>query len=406
MSNVAFSLDGITRESHDRWRGKGSFDRLVRAFSRCYMSNLPFAIKIVIRRDVMDQLEQIAIFAARMGAASLHFAHVMPTSGAVEDESALTLEEQRVVEEEIAVLRRIFKMDIGIDVGYYNIDETRPPCAPLAGTSMNIDFRGRLSLCCNLSGFRGAAEELDVVADLNVESFGSCVREIRRAGCRAIGEEKSGACCVAIAIVNSGSLYGIAMSVLSSKLRQDSVALDAFTKGWLPVDADVVDGRPGLWWMDMSDVSLTEPFFQQTVERAKAENKDRGVRFTEFDVLLQLEKVLDSVPPTGFIFHSSRCGSTLVANACRAITNSIVLSEANAIDKLIARFITDAPDGSVKESIYSVLLRGVVHALGQRRTGSEQHLFVKFACCSFAQIERVKRIWPRGAMGFSLSRSG
>jgi len=166
-------------------------------------------------------------------------------------------------------------------------------------------------------------------------------------------------------------------------------------KCWLPVDAVVVDGRPGLRWMDMSDVSLTEPFFQQTVERAKTENPDRGELFTEFDVLLQLEKLLDSVAPTGFIYHSSRCGSTLVANACRAITNSLVLSEANAIDKLVARFITDAPEGSVKESLYSVFLRGVVHALGQRRTGDEQHLFIKFACCSFAQIERIRRIWPR-----------
>ncbi len=183
------------------------------------------------------------------------------------------------------------------------------------------------------------------------------------------------------------------MSVLSSKLRQDPLALDEL-KGWLPVDAVVVDGRPGLWWMDMSDVSLTEPFFQQTVERAQAENIERGEQFTEFDVLLQLEKTLDSVPPTGFIFHSSRCGSTLVANACRAITNSIVLSEANAIDKLVARFITDAPEGTVKESLYSVFLRGVVHALGQRRTESEQHLFVKFACCSFAQTARITRIWP------------
>ena len=146
--------------------------------------------------------------------------------------------------------------------------------------------------------------------------------------------------------------------------------------------------------MDMSDGSLAEPFFQQTVERAKTENSQRGERFTEFDVLLQLEKALDSVTPTGFIFHSSRCGSTLVANACRAITNSIVLSEANAIDKLVARFITDAPEGTVKESLYSVFLRGVVHALGQRRMGSEQHLFVKFACCSFAQIARITRIWP------------
>lgn len=184
------------------------------------------------------------------------------------------------------------------------------------------------------------------------------------------------------------------MSVLSSELRQDPVALDEL-KGWLPVDAVVVDGRPGLWWMDMSDVSLAEPFFQQTVERAKAENNQRGERFTEFDVLLQLEKALDSVTPTGFIFHSSRCGSTLVANACRAITNSIVLSEANAIDKLVARFITDAPEGTVKESIYSVFLRGVVHALGQRRSGREEHLFVKFACCSFAQIARITRIWPK-----------
>jgi hypothetical protein len=154
----------------------------------------------------------------------------------------------------------------------------------------------------------------------------------------------------------------------------------------------VIDGRPGLWWMDMSGVSLAEPFFQQTVERAKADGTNRRERFTEFDVLLQLEKLLDSVQPTGFIFHSSRCGSTLVANACRAVANSIVLSEANAIDKLIARFITDG--GGVKESLYSVFLRGLVHALAQRRTGKEQHLFIKFACCSFAQIERVQRIWP------------
>lgn len=173
VSHVAFSLDGVTRESHDRWRGRGSFDRLVQAFARCYMSKLPFGIKVVIRRDLMNQLEQIAVFAAKMGAASLHFAHVMPTSNAVVADSALSFEEQRVAEEEIALLARIFKMEIGIDVGYYNIDETRPPCAPLAATNMNIDFRGRLSLCCNLSGFRGAAEEFDVVADLNVESFAS-----------------------------------------------------------------------------------------------------------------------------------------------------------------------------------------------------------------------------------------
>lgn len=179
ISHVAFSLDGITRETHDRWRGNGSFDRLVRAFSRCYMSHLPFSLKVTIRRDLVDQLEQIAIFAARMGAAALNFVHVMPTSTALADESALSLDEQRMVEEEVAILARIFKMKIGFDVGYYNIHEEHAPCSPLAGTSMNVDYRGRLTLCCNLSGFRGAAEETDVVADLNVESFASAFAKLK-----------------------------------------------------------------------------------------------------------------------------------------------------------------------------------------------------------------------------------
>ena len=179
VSHVAFSLDGIDRETHDGWRGKGSFDRLIGAFSRCYMSRLPFTIKVVIRRDLVEQLERIAIFAARLGASALNFMHVMPTSAAFAEDSALDLEERRVVEEEIAILARIFKMKIGIDVGYYNIDEQRSPCASLAGASMNVDYRGRLSLCCNLSGFRGATANEDLVADLNVESFASALVKLR-----------------------------------------------------------------------------------------------------------------------------------------------------------------------------------------------------------------------------------
>jgi len=160
----------------------------------------------------------------------------------------------------------------------------------------------------------------------------------------------------------------------------------------MPVDAVVVDGRPGLLWMQMADVTFTEPFFQQTVDRVRAEHPNRPERFTEFDALLQLDQTLPRVEPAGLIFHSSRCGSTLLANACRCVNDSIVLSEANAIDKLMARFITDANDPA-KESIYSVLLRAVVNALAKSESG-EQRVFIKFACCSVSQLERIRRIWP------------
>ena len=160
--------------------------------------------------------------------------------------------------------------------------------------------------------------------------------------------------------------------------------------GWMPVDAVVVNGRPGLLWMPMAGVSFTEPFFQQTVNRVRAEEPKRPERFTEFDALLQIDKVLLRVEPAGFIFHSSRCGSTLLANACRALNESTVLSEAAPIDKLIARFISDAND-PIKETLYSVFLRAVVNALGQR----DMRVFIKFAACSVSQLERIRRIWPR-----------
>jgi hypothetical protein len=180
----------------------------------------------------------------------------------------------------------------------------------------------------------------------------------------------------------------------STKVLSSPAELNGL-KGWLPVDAVVVDGKPGFRWMDMHGVTLDEPFFHETVARALQDKTDRGECFTEFDAVNQLEKVLDGVQPTGFIFHSSRCGSTLLANACRVLKDSIVLSEADAIDKLVARFITDMDVGGVRETLYSVLLRGVVNALAQRRTGTERHLFIKFSCCSTFQLARIRRIWPK-----------
>ena len=179
VTHVSFSIDGATREAHDRWRGEGSFDRVVRAFSRCWAGKFPFNAKVGIRRDTLPQLEAIALFAARMGASGLSFAHIMPTSTAVADASALTLEERAEAEREIALLARVFKMRIGIDVGYYNTD-LMAPCSALSGASANINYRGHLSLCCNLSGFRGGSGNEDIVADLNHESFSAALPSLQQ----------------------------------------------------------------------------------------------------------------------------------------------------------------------------------------------------------------------------------
>jgi len=94
VTHIGFSLDGVTAETHDAWRGAGSFVRLVRAFSLCFATGIPFVLKVGIRRDTIENLEQIALFSARLGASALNFAHIMPTSNEVEDTSALTYAER------------------------------------------------------------------------------------------------------------------------------------------------------------------------------------------------------------------------------------------------------------------------------------------------------------------------
>jgi hypothetical protein len=162
-------------------------------------------------------------------------------------------------------------------------------------------------------------------------------------------------------------------------------------KGWLPVDAVVEGGRPLLRWLDMRGVRLSEPFFQQTVGRVRRERPGGAELFTDFDALIQLEKVVGGLRPDGFIFHSSRCGSTLISNACRELDGAVVVSEAASLDKLVWPYL--AHDAGALALLRRVFLRAMVNVLGQRRAGDERRYFVKFSCCSVLRLAFIRSVW-------------
>jgi hypothetical protein len=163
-------------------------------------------------------------------------------------------------------------------------------------------------------------------------------------------------------------------------------------KSCLPIDALVINGEPQIEWLNMTGIEFTEPFFHQTVERTRKERPHLKSSFTDLTTLLRIDNV--SQLPSGFIFHISRCGSTLVANACRGLEKSRVIAEPPVVDKLISRLFTDAEPGSSKELVYLTLIRSVISSLAPARIGLEQQFFVKFACASILQIKLIRRIWP------------
>jgi hypothetical protein len=162
-------------------------------------------------------------------------------------------------------------------------------------------------------------------------------------------------------------------------------------RSYFPVDAVIRDGKPQIEWLRMTETRFREPFFHQTVERARGEGNPSV--FTDLDVLLQVATTVPALSPSGFIFHTSRCGSTLVANACRALDSTRVIAEAPVIDKLISRLFTDAGTGSTKEIIYLSLIRAATESLARDLKEGSRY-FVKFACTSILQIKALRRIWP------------
>lgn len=164
LMSISFSLDGVTREAHDSFRGKGSFDRLMKAITSCRHHKLPFQINVVLRKDTRPQMEAIALLGARLGAKGVNFGAMLPTSAEDFKRHALTRDEEKDAEREGLELSRVFKMPVRVPFVLYR-PQSGAHCYPLVGKSMNVDHLGRLTLCANLSFFRGGECSAEVAGD-------------------------------------------------------------------------------------------------------------------------------------------------------------------------------------------------------------------------------------------------
>jgi len=147
-------------------------------------------------------------------------------------------------------------------------------------------------------------------------------------------------------------------------LRGQSVVKDALTSlhNWFPV---TLQGREIIWRHIPN--RFTAPFFADTLQQQNP--AQRYICRTEFDWLTRLEPAL---MPSAFIFHTSRCGSTLLTQLLSTLSGCIVMSEPPIIDAFF-RFHQTEPESSGG----SANLRQLILALGQQRSLEETHFFIK-----------------------------
>ena len=137
--------------------------------------------------------------------------------------------------------------------------------------------------------------------------------------------------------------------------------------GWYPVKLEQRSGGEALLhWQDLSAVPFTDPFFEDSLRRAK--HGKAGLRQTTL-----LSPTLGSLPPfivpSAFIFHTSRSGSTLLTQLLTCIDGTLAISEPPIVDEVL-RF-------SQEREEKLALFRYVVCAYARRRSGAERYFFLK-----------------------------
>jgi hypothetical protein len=160
--------------------------------------------------------------------------------------------------------------------------------------------------------------------------------------------------------------------------------------GWSPVALRTGPGVPSVEWCYTAGVGFDDPFFEQTVERCLRDLlRLLFLRQTSLETLVEAAGGLDSIEPSGFVFHMSRCGSTLAAQMLAATGTTLVVSEAEPLET-IAGSAGWMP--SVEDRV--ACLRAMVAALGQRRTPAQRHLVVKFDAWSVFDLPLILRAFP------------
>jgi hypothetical protein len=148
-------------------------------------------------------------------------------------------------------------------------------------------------------------------------------------------------------------------------------------------------------WLDVGDYAFKEWKFRYSIKNL-IDSQGLGACFsTDLELLARDEVLADALMPAGFVFHMSKCGSTLMAKALAQAPSHIVVSEGTPLHENLWRHLTDGWRRPVESSETNLrLLRNLILALGRRRRPEQEHYFVKFRSWTVTFAETIQRAFP------------
>jgi hypothetical protein len=189
---------------------------------------------------------------------------------------------------------------------------------------------------------------------------------------------------------------------LTNALRADPLGLDRhapravtgdapLSRQWLPAGLGTDGAQVVVEWAHFAATPLDDPFFEYPLRKARQHPVSRLLAWTTplhclAEPGAEGTRVLD-----GLVFHMSRCGSTLVAQALGAMHGALVLSEPSPFDELL-QFCAARDD--IPFATRLALLRGMASALASERGAPVHRRFLKTDCWHVGALPLLRAAFP------------
>ena len=161
--------------------------------------------------------------------------------------------------------------------------------------------------------------------------------------------------------------------------------------GWLPIRVFWRDGALRVDWCYFGNTRLKDPFFRDSVIVALRQPFNQAFRRdTSIAELQEWRHASPGLAPTAFLFHASRCGSTLIAQMLAALDSHTVISEPPMLDTILrARYLAPGID----EDSQIEWLRALVSSLAQARNG-ETGFVIKLDAWNVFELGLMRKAFP------------
>ena len=175
---------------------------------------------------------------------------------------------------------------------------------------------------------------------------------------------------------------------------EDGLARITATPGLVPLAIDHRDGGTVIWG-DMGTHPFREWQYMYSIQQLAQSGEMGAVFTTPFDILLHDEVAAEGIAPSGFIFHISRCGSTLLAKALARSDHHVVINQGAPLQRGFWATITGDWAGTTDPTPENLrLFRNLVLAMTRKRTPDQTRSFVKFISWNSLYMNFAMQAFP------------